>query len=398
MADCPVKYFHSAMQGAPVISGTPGSRIAALHACLVTGFSLKTLDSLVVADGVATGTISTGGVAYEVGSVIRVAGAMPATLNGDQRVTACTASTVAFAAPGVADGAAGGTITVQQAPVGGWTREFYDDPAHVAVFKGAIEGTGTYLRCDDSGATDVRVVGYESMADVDTGSGPFPAAAQIAGGGYWPVANAANAAARSWELIGDDRGFLLKIHTATTNPGASGSIWSFGDLASLMPADAYGCLLQCAAGSVATSTALQPAALEHMSLSYAGTGSYTPRDVLSQGASTDNKHGVDAHMSDATARASGSTAMAATPLAPLPAGGAFALARKTVRDPQLGLRGWVRGLYLLPQAAIGVITPRSIVPGIGALAGRSLLALAVGSPAGIASQGVALVDVTGPWE
>jgi hypothetical protein len=30
-----------------------------------------------------------------------------------------------------------------------------------------------------------RASGYESMSDVNTGTGPFPTAAQVAGGGYW---------------------------------------------------------------------------------------------------------------------------------------------------------------------------------------------------------------------
>ena len=37
-----VKYFHSELPGAPVLSGTAGSRIAVLDACLVNGWGLLT--------------------------------------------------------------------------------------------------------------------------------------------------------------------------------------------------------------------------------------------------------------------------------------------------------------------------------------------------------------------
>lgn len=39
-ADTSVKYLHSAMPGAPVLSGTAGSLISVLDACLVNGLSL----------------------------------------------------------------------------------------------------------------------------------------------------------------------------------------------------------------------------------------------------------------------------------------------------------------------------------------------------------------------
>ena len=57
-----VKYFHSSQVGAPVMSqgGAAGLLIALLDACLVDGFGLKTVDSIVVASGVATANVSTG--------------------------------------------------------------------------------------------------------------------------------------------------------------------------------------------------------------------------------------------------------------------------------------------------------------------------------------------------
>ena len=50
------KWFQNSMAGAPVLTGQAGALIAVLNACLVDGFNLLTLDSLVVAGNVATGT------------------------------------------------------------------------------------------------------------------------------------------------------------------------------------------------------------------------------------------------------------------------------------------------------------------------------------------------------
>ena len=65
-----VKYYASTMPGAPVLSGTAGALATLLDACLVDGFGLKTVDTLVVASGVATANISTGSAAVTGGVVL----------------------------------------------------------------------------------------------------------------------------------------------------------------------------------------------------------------------------------------------------------------------------------------------------------------------------------------
>jgi len=58
MPDTSVVYFDSTMTGAPALSGTAGTLIGLLDACLQDGFGGVTLDSLVVASNVATATYS----------------------------------------------------------------------------------------------------------------------------------------------------------------------------------------------------------------------------------------------------------------------------------------------------------------------------------------------------
>ncbi|MDD2610647.1 MAG: hypothetical protein PHX60_13355 [Giesbergeria sp.] len=216
-----VKHFHSAMNGAPVLNGVAGSIIAVLEACLVTGLGLQSVATLVVSGGVATANFASGH-SFEPDTIALIDGAAPAGLNGEKRIISTTTNSVTFAAPGISDQTATGTITAKLAPAG-WEKAF--SGTNLAAFRSlAVESTRMFLRVDDTGTTNARVVGYESMSDINTGTGPFPTTTQISGGGWWPKANAANATARAWTVIADSKGGILHVHTATTNPGISGVV------------------------------------------------------------------------------------------------------------------------------------------------------------------------------
>lgn len=63
----------------------------------------------------------------------------------------------------------------------GWAKEF--SGTNLAVYR-APSGNRLRIRVNDTGTTVARVVGYETMTDVDTGVNPFPTAAQVSGGLY----------------------------------------------------------------------------------------------------------------------------------------------------------------------------------------------------------------------
>lgn len=175
--DTSVKHYRSDMPSAPVLNGTAGSKIAQLEACLCTGYGLKSATSLVVAGGVATLAFTGGASAAWKDAVILVEGVTGTMvdLNGEQKVTFADATTVKFATA-LADGTAAGTITFKIAPAG-WEKVF--SKTNVAVFRSLdIASSKMLLRVDDTATMQVRVVGYEAMTDVDTGSGPFPTTAQ----------------------------------------------------------------------------------------------------------------------------------------------------------------------------------------------------------------------------
>ena len=65
IVDISVKHAYSSMTGAPAISGTAGSLIAALDAFLVTGWGSKVVDSAVISNGVCRLTFASGKSAAE---------------------------------------------------------------------------------------------------------------------------------------------------------------------------------------------------------------------------------------------------------------------------------------------------------------------------------------------
>jgi hypothetical protein len=236
-ADTSVKWFHSGMADAPVLSGQAGKLIELLDACLINGFSVRTPDSIVVADGVATVSISAGS-PYEKHAVVVISGASNAALNGEWRIATSAASSFTFACPGVADGAVTGA-SVKRAGAG-WGKPFSD--INKAAYQ-SLDPTSTqlYLRVDDTAAQDALVRGYEQMTGIDAMTGPFPTVAQYALSSLiWRKSNAASAAARPWVIVAD--GSFMHVVLAFTN-ATFGANHMFGDIVTVLPSDRYHCLM-----------------------------------------------------------------------------------------------------------------------------------------------------------
>ena len=91
-----VKWFSRDMRGAPTISGTAGSRIAALDACLLTGFGPVTSTGVTVSGGIATATVPSGQ-SFAQHAVVLISGATPSALNGEARVLTSSSTQITFA-------------------------------------------------------------------------------------------------------------------------------------------------------------------------------------------------------------------------------------------------------------------------------------------------------------
>lgn len=276
MADTSVKYFHSGMPGAPVLSGSAGCVIGILEACLVTGWGLKSVDSLVVVAGVATANISAGHSA-EVGGVVLIAGATPSSLNGEWRVSSASTGTVKFQAPGVTDQTATGAVTLTLAPAG-WAKPF--SGANKAVFQQAqVESSGMFLRVNDAGTTACRAVGYQSMGDIDSGVDPFPSDSQMSGGLYWPKSEAIDATPRKWFVCADASGFYFGRNYYSYTPGVY-DVAFFGDIASAAPVDPF----KCAIFGNTDSTVSTPVSTSQLCYSYSElTGLFIARSASGLG-------------------------------------------------------------------------------------------------------------------
>ncbi|KAF7599465.1 MAG: hypothetical protein CGU28_05320 [Candidatus Dactylopiibacterium carminicum] len=266
-----VKWMHNAFAGAPVLTNNWGSLTALLDACIVTGFNLKTVTALARTGEVATATIGTGH-GFVVDQVVLVEGCDQPSYNGEFTVTAITSTTVSFrvdvdggepASPATTQT----SITMKIAPLGfetvftGTNKRAYRSPNPLS--------NRHYLRVDDSlpegytttWAKFARVTIAEGMADIDTFVGaqaPFtPGAptrnevpsgsgtAMYTGWFKWYYARStayenngdSGAAARSWVLIGDDRGFFL-----ANSSGLGGDkrvLHAFTDFDSYRPGDNF---------------------------------------------------------------------------------------------------------------------------------------------------------------
>ena len=223
--DTTVKWARSDMPGAPLLTRAAGSMAALLDALLVDGWGTQAATSVVVASGLATATFATDHAAA-LHSVVDVTGATGAwaDLNGEQKITGATSNTLQWATA-LPDGTATGSITVKMAG-GGWTRPFTG--TNLRVYKSASpQGHGQYLRVNDAGTDNTRVIGYETMTAISTGTGLFPTSAQVNGGYYWRKSGYGDNTPVNWLFATDGRMFWLAVEAAGY---PSAKIYGFGDL------------------------------------------------------------------------------------------------------------------------------------------------------------------------
>ncbi len=382
--DTSVKYFHSELPNAPVLSGTVGSLIAVLDACLVDGWGVLTAQSVTVAAGVATANFA-GSHSFETDSVLLVAGASDTGVNGEHRATATTVNSVSFPVTGVADGVVSGTITVKLAPAG-WTKLA---GANRAAYKsGSPSATQCYARIDDTSAQVARIRGFEAMTDVDTGTGLFPDDVQQSGGLYIQKSNVVDTSFRRWMIIATDRQFfLLTAYHATY--GYDYSPVFFGDALSIKPGDAYRCMLAADTSNWSGNYSVG-SGLPLMNPSNSA-GVFWARSYTQVGGSVMGllRHpGLMAQSGSAT-----------HPPGPNPINNALyvipTLAFEGV-DALANYRGIIPGMYSIPHAVGTSFGSKSKTVGADGLPGRTLLGVHYYSSGG--NNGCRyMIDISGPW-
>lgn len=384
-----IKVFDSTQPGAPVLTGSAGALRALLKTCLVDGFGAGAVASLAVSANVATATYAAGH-PFKVGSVAQITGATPAGLNGDKRVLSVTTNSISYAAPGVANGSATGTITSKMAAAG-WTELFAGALSNVIALKpSAVEATGCVLRVDDTGSTNARVRAYESMSDISTGTGLTPLESQAAGGLFWPKSSSANATARTWLLLADDRGFYLAVAPAG---GDRHTLLYAGDIASFKSGDAYGYLLTGNQTDQAGTSAIPDGCCGYSHRSARG-GAYTVRAHTAIGQSLAVLR-IGAHHNGAAADVYAGAPGYSWGTYPNGANNGLLTAPLELFD--LSLRGALPGLLHPVQNCGNAFATGATVDGTDDLAGRRLMAVRTAPPSGSVVAGTVFLDVTGPW-
>lgn len=263
-----VKWMHSGMAGAPVLSNNWGDMTALLDACLNTGFNLRPVVSITRDGATATAKLTTGH-GFVVDQVIAVSGCEQPEYNGEFTVIAITSDTVSFAVSGepATPATTSSNITMKVAPLGfeiaftGTNKRVYRSPNP--------KSNRHFLRVDNSlpdgytttWAKYARVTIAEGMSDIDTFVGarapydpalptkneiPSGAGNTIMAGWFkWFHARSGStkssgdngAYGRGWVLIGDDRGFFLANSSGYTLE--SRVLYSFSDFDSFKAGDGY---------------------------------------------------------------------------------------------------------------------------------------------------------------
>lgn len=385
-----VKFLHSQMAGAPTLNGNAGTLIAVLDACLVNGFGVANVDSIVVAGGVATVTRSAGH-PFEVGSIAEISGASPAGLNGQKRVLSVTTTTYTFDATGISNQTATGTIQHKVAALG-WTKPF--SGTNLAAYRSPNpQGTQCYLRVDDSQTTNTaRVAGYETMSDINTGTGIFPTVAQVSGALRWVKSNAVNSTTRDWIVCGDDRLFYLLTSGMGTTPGSITQC--FGDFVSTKSPDPFACVIVGQTSDVSGGTT-STQDLAAYTFGAQTTGQYSPRSVSGLGGSVNNLRCPAQPIIFGTGSGvySGHEQTGHMTF-PNPGDNGLYVCPYTIGESVSSVRsfrGVFPGLYFVPQfIGPNVFAQREAVTGINSLPGRTLRNMQN-------LVGPMFVDITGPW-
>lgn len=390
-ADTTVKYFHNLLPGAPVLSGTAGSLINVLDACLVNGFGVSAVASLVVVGEVATATIS-GGHSGEVGSVMTVSGATPAGLNGEKKVLSVGGgnTTLTFAATGIADQTATGAIAIKLAGAG-WLKSFTG--TNLAAYKSAnIAASGCYLRVDDTVGKTARCVGYETMTAISSGGAPFPTLSQRSGGTWWTKSAVADSSARGWLVVADDRFFHLLTFYNLTYGGPGGAMMAFGDLVPTKSGDAWACVLS---GYTSDKSGSSPGDTNDFGMMALVTGElYLARSFPAVGGSAQAYKAFSLLVPSAsTALASGNGPM----MYPNgPDSGLYLTPMNVFELFYNCLRGVAPGLFCCPQnLPIGLFAPGARIASVDNMLGREIRVMPFGSS--LTTAAIAFFDCTGPW-
>jgi hypothetical protein len=278
-------------------------------------------------------------------------------------------------------GTAGALITVLDAilvngygakAAAGWSKAY--SGVNKAAYR-APSGSQLYLRVQDDApvtAKEARLTGYEAMTDVDTGTGPFPTAAQGVGGVAMTPgrkSTSADGTARTWHCFADARTIYFVPDPGDAAPALYHEAWMFGEIYSLSPGDAYNCMIVGrAAENSATGSNDQLDKYCAASLTSTSAGHFMARSYTATGGSLL----VGKHWD--TIKGAGTIVGIGNIPYPNPQDGGLYLSRVWINEVASSgsLRGRMRGFWQMchPVASVNHLDTLS---GTGDLAGRTFI-------------------------
>ena len=389
----PAKWITQTMRGAPQIVAQPGAVILAIDALLLSGWGATTAVSITVQGGVATAVMNEG-IYFEEFSVVLIAGVTsPAQLNGEAFVFSRTNKSISFITD-APDGVAAGNFTIKYAPVGGWEKTYSD--TNKAVYRSLDpKSPGHFLRVDDTDPQSVRVRAFETMTDIDTGTGPYPTDAQCAGGGYWykNYLATANNTVIPYVLAGDNLMMLVAISGGiTSSAGRTGTIArGFGLPISLAPAgDPWSCLLSyhgnnpntgSGSGALCGGSVSGPNGATAMARTFSGTGGSVYASQRPSTGAANAVSGNDATLGKAPSSIDGQLKLS----------NVFLFEASSDGTP----RSVVPGIRYMPQSSVmSVIRQGSVFRTVD---GKSFVALDYSQDLSSNVTGVYLFEISGSW-
>lgn len=173
-------------------------------------------------------------------------------MGGSIRSTVITTNIIQYTDPGAPElnGEVGSLIAVLDfalVTTAGWTKQYTSTNA-ADYRQAALGGNASrfYWHVDDNGpgaavAKEARVRGYEAMTAYDTGTSPFPTAAQSANGFVIRKSTQADATGRPWLIGVDEKTCYLWIETGDTV--GRWYDYAFGDIFTYKSSDPAPCVL-----------------------------------------------------------------------------------------------------------------------------------------------------------
>ena len=258
----------------------------------------------------------------------------------------------------------------------GWTKPYTG--TNIAAFRMPAGTNQHYLRVNDTTTTYAIARGYETMSDVNTGTGDFPTVAQMANGIYTVKSNTADTVARNWVLACNGPIFYLFVDALTTGIYINGTC--FGQIVSYKVGDVYGTVIVGNNSTTYTS---------HIFQNLVNTGGgiltahYLARTYTQLGTSIACGKGADASKAN-------QTTMGANGLTyPHPVDGGLWIAPLSVAESSSVLRGSLPGVWSPLHAR--PLNHLDTFSGTGGAAGKTFLAL------NIYSNGQVLLETSNTW-